>query len=327
MRPLHVVFTGSAEELRQHGRRDLWINIVLGGLYTSVARQHRAQYLASRTTIDGTAPEHVRVAKSRWPAIVLAAAFIAFRLANEFGHGPPLPVLVICGVLLVPYVWGTLTARSVGALRWRELPLSFTARWSEIYAASWPLLVLGVAWAWFEPAVTAAAARGDVDSRFAAGAVAAAVVAFPLLAALAFNLRRLRFARTRVGTLAVMWPARFRAWLRLWSLTAVSALATAIAPVLLVRYALLGTITLQDRPGATTWTVYAVSLLLIVLLSGPTRAWHEAQAFALAWNGVRVGDGVRVECTLDTGAFVRMRIADELAHLAHVRAATARRPW
>ena len=316
MRPLPLVFAGSAEELRLHSRRDLLINVALGGLYTSIARRHRAQYLESRTTIDGTPLAHVRVAKSRWPAILLAVAFVALRLASEFGEGPPLPVLVIAGVLLVPWLWGTVTARTLAAIRWRELPLAFTARWSEIYAASWPLLVLGGAWAFLEPKVAAVADSASVDWRVYAGTAVAALIAFPLLAALAFNWRRLRFTRTRIGDFELTWTARFGAWLRLWSVTGLAVLVTAIAPVLLLRHALFGTISLQDllrvddaRAGAAL-AVYAASLALIVLLASPARAWYEAQAFVLTWDGLRAGDRLRVECALDVRAFVRMRSAD-----------------
>jgi hypothetical protein len=275
-----------------------------------VARRHRAQYLASRTTIDGTPLAHVRAAKSRWPAILLVVAFIALRVATEFDRGPPLPWLVIGGLLLVPYLWGSVTTWTIGAIRWRELPLSFIARWSEIYAASWPLFVLGLAWLGLEPTVESVAATGSADARVVAGALAAAVLAFPLLAALAFNYRRLRFTRTRVGAMEVMWSASFSRYLRIWMLTAVAVLATAIAPVLLLRFALLGSLTLQGLQDATAVGVYAVSLVLIVLLSIPGRAWSEAQVFALTWNGVRVGDRVRVTCALDVQRFVRMRTVD-----------------
>ena len=316
MRPLPLVFAGSAEELRLHSRRDLLINVVLGGLYTSIARRHRAHYLESRTTIDGTPLAHARVAKSRWPAILLVLAFVALRLANQFGSGPPLPLLVIGGVLLVPYLWGTVTARSIAAIRWRELPLAFEARWSEIYAASWPLFVLGGAWALLEPKVAAVAETASVDWRVHAGTAVAALLAFPLLAALAFNWRRLRFTRTRIGDLELAWPGRFLPYFRLWCVTALAVLVTAIAPVLLLRHALFGTISLQDllrvddaQAGAAL-AVYGASLALIVLLAAPARAWYEAQSFMLTWNGLRAGDRIRVECALDVRAFVRMRTAD-----------------
>lgn len=310
MRLLRVVFEGSAEELRLHGRRDLVVNILLGGLYTTVARRHRAEYLASRTLIDGTPLAQLPPAKSRWPAILLVLAFIALRVASEFGHGPPLPLVVACGLLLIPYLWGSVTAWTLDAMRWRDGPLSFEARWTEIYAASWPLFVLGLAWIWVEPTVTAVAAAGSVDLRFAASALAAAVLAFPLLAAVAFNYRRLRFTRTRAGGHTVTWSARYSRYLRLWALTALAVLATAIAPVLLVRFSLLGSLSLQGHPDRVALGAYAVSVLLIVLLATPGRAWYEAQVFVLTWNGLRVGDGIGITCALDVRAFVRMRSVD-----------------
>jgi uncharacterized membrane protein YjgN (DUF898 family) len=302
-----LAFTGSAEELRRSLRRDVLINLVLGGLYTSVVRRHTARYLEERTTLDGTRLAHVPVHKSPWPAILLVVLFVAARLASEAGHGPPLPVLVVCGVLLIPWLWGTVIARTIGAVRWRDLPLAFTARWSEVYAASWPLFVLGVAWAVCEPTVLALVEAGTADVRVAAGAVVSAVVAFPLLAAQAFNFRRLRFTRTRVGDLDVAWAARFPAYLRLWTLTALAILATAIAPVLALRHAVLGAVSWQGLHGGMALAAYAVGYVLLVLLSTPARAWYEARMFVLTWDGVRVGDRFLVRCALDTRAFVRMR--------------------
>ena len=310
MRPLRVGFTGSAEELRRHSRRDLLINLFLGGLYTSVARRHRAEYLASRTTIDGTALAHVPPTRSRWPAILLAVAFIAVRVANEFDYGPPLPLLVICGVLLLPYLWGTVAARTMGAIRWRDLRLSFRARWSEIYLASWPIFVLGLAWIAIEPTVAAVAATGNADLHVAAGAVVGALIAFPLVAAVSFQYRRLRFTRTRVGDLELAWSAGFGAWLRLWCVTAAALLVTAIAPVVLVRRAFFGQMVPQGELGGVALVVYGVSLALIFLLAHPARAWYEARSFALTWNGLRLADRARVTCTLDARAYARMRTAD-----------------
>lgn len=310
MRFLPIAFTGSAGELRRHSRRDLLVNIALGGLYTSVARRHAADYLASRTTIDGTPLAQVPVRKSRWPAILLVLAFIALRVANELGHGPPLPVLVIGGVLLLPYLWGTVVARTLGALRWRDMAVSFDARWSEVYAASWPLFLLGLAWSLAEPTVAAMADRPSLDARQVALAALAVLLAFPLAAAQAFNYRRLRFTRTRIGGRELAWQARYPAYLRLWSLTAVALLATAILPLAIVRLALFGSATLQGLRPAVAAAVYAASLLLLVLLSKPARAWYEARVFALTWDGVQLGDGVRVACTLDALAFARMRTRD-----------------
>ena len=311
MRALPVGFTGSGEGLRRHARRDLLINIVLGGLYTSVARRRAAEYLTRCTIIDDTPIVHASLAHSRWPAILLAAAFVALRVASEFGWGPPLPLLIAGGVLLLPWLWATVVARTVGALRWRELQLAFDASWRDVYLASWPLLVLGGAWAIAQPQVAALASAPDsLDARWLPVAAAAGAVAFPLLARVAFNFQRLRFTGTRVGGAQVSWAAGFPAYLRLWLLTAAGVLATAVAPVLLLRRALLGSISLEDLPVTEAVLVYCVALILVWVLSAPARAWYEARHFILTWNGLRVADTAKVECALDARAFVRMRTAD-----------------
>lgn len=307
MRAVPVAFTGSGEALRRNGRRDLLVNIVLGGLYTPVARRNAAAWLARHTTLDGTPLAHVPVAQSRWPAIVLVCAFLAVRVAAELGDGPPMPLVIACGVLLLPWLWATVTARSVDAIRWREWALSFAPRRREVYRACWPLLVLGAAWAAAEPRVAAAATEAP-DLRMLAGVAIVAVIAFPLVALLAFNLRALRFTRTRVGGREVAWTARFPAYLRICIATALAVLATAVVPALLLRHALFGSVSLEGLPPAEALAVYAVAILLVLLLSVPARAWYEARVFVLTWNGLQVEGLLRVECALDVRAFVKMRI-------------------
>ena len=298
---LALAFTGNAGELRRATRRDRIVNLVLTGMTTAIVRRRTMEYLVSRTTVDGSPIERVAVRKSRWPAILLVLAFIAARVANELELGPPLPVVIVAGVLAMPYLWGSVAAREIAGWRWRELPLAFDASWREIYAASWPLLLLGAVWAIVQPQVA------DAETVQPAWVVAGVLVAFPLVAMLAFNYRRLRFTRTRIGTLPVRWQARLPGYLRLWCITALAIAVTAVAPVLLVRHALFGTLTLEGPGALQGWIVSAVALLLVFLLAAPARAWYEARVFVLSWDGLQVGDAVRVACTLDPWAFVRLR--------------------
>lgn len=301
MRALPLAFTGSADDLRRHTRRDRIVNLLLTGLYTSIVRRRTAQYLAAHTTLDGSPIERVAVRKSRWPAILLVIAFLAARVANELGAGPPLPLVIVAGVLMLPYLWASVAARELAGWRWRDAQLAFTATWRETYAASWPLLVLGGAWALVQPQVADA---GTVQAAWVAAGV---LVAFPLVAVLAFNYRKLRFTRTCAGSLPVRWNAQLASYLRLWAVTAVAILMTAVAPVLLLRHALFGPLTLEGPGAVQGWIIYSVALLLVVLLAAPARAWYEARVFALSWDGLRVGDAVQVTCTLDVRAFVRLR--------------------
>lgn len=315
MRPLPLLFTGSPDALRLHTRRDTLVNIVLGGLYTPVVRRHTTEYLATHTTVDGTPLASVNVPSSRWPAILLVLTFIALRVANEFDLGPPMPLMILYGVLLVPYLWTKVTLRSVESMRWRQIQPWFRPPWKDVYLQSWPLLLLGAAWAVAQPRVAAMAPKpGTFDVRWIAASAAAAVVALPLLARQAFNYRRLRLAHTLVGGSSITWDAPFASFLRLWLVTAAAILLTAVAPVLLLRQALFGSLT--NLPETRAGLVYVGAIVLAVVLSVPARAWYEARSFVLTWDGLRMEDRMRVECTLDVRAFVARRTFDAWRSIA-----------
>ncbi|GAB3645925.1 DUF898 family protein [Ramlibacter alkalitolerans] len=306
MRPLPLTFTGSPEDLRRHGSRDLLINIVLGGLYTPIARRHTAAYLAAHTSIDDTPLIHVPATRTRWRAILLVFGFIGLRLANAFELGPTMPIVIVYGVLLIPYLWGIVASRRVRSVRWRQLQPWFKPQWREVYLQSWPLLLLGAAWAIAQPLVPDDAPElGDLDLRWLAVSAAAAAIAFPLLARQGFNYLRLRLTHTRVGGSLVVWEATFATYLRLWLVTGAAVLVTAVAPVLLLRQALFGS--LADLPQTQADLVYLAAIVLAWLLSVPARAWYEARLFMLTWNGLRVDDRLQVQCEIDARSFVAMR--------------------
>jgi uncharacterized membrane protein YjgN (DUF898 family) len=310
---LSVAFTGRADDVRARWRRDLWINLVLGGLYTPVARRHVAHYLASRTSVDGDPLETVPVRKSPWPAIVLVVLYIAARVAQEFGHGPPLPLVVIAGVVLLPYVWGVAVARSVDALRWRGMDFRFAPGWARIYRESWPLLLLGCAWAPWAPLVADVADRPDamrIDATALSLIVVGVVLALALLVRLGFQWQRLRIGGTRVGGHPVQWDGRFSDYVRIWAATLAAVALTAVLPVVLLRYALLGSFTLQGLDPDRAALAWAAGILLVWILSVPARAWHAARMFRFAWSGLCVGSIARVDCTLDVRRHARLRAVD-----------------
>lgn len=323
---LPIAFAGAADEVRARWRRDLWLNLVLGGLYTPMARRHAAHYLASRTLVDGEALEIVPVRKSPWPAIVLVAFYIAARVAQEFGYGPPLPLVVIGGVLLLPYVWGVAVARSVDALRWRGMDFRFTPGWRRIYRESWPLLLLGCAWAPWTPLVADAADHPEamqLDAVTLSLIAVGVVFALALLLRLGFQWQRLRITGTRVGGQAVQWDGRFSEYARVWAATAAAVALTAVLPVVLLRYALLGSFTLQGLDPDRAALAWAAGILLVWILSVPARAWHAARLFRYTWSGLRVGSIARIDCALDVRRHARLRAVNAWRTLC---TAGARRP-
>ncbi|RYY86289.1 MAG: DUF898 family protein, partial [Comamonadaceae bacterium] len=87
-------------------------------------------------------------------------------------------------------------------------------------------------------------------------------------------------------------------------------LVTAILPVLLLRLAVVGSWTLQGlRPGQLV-AVYAVAFVLLLVLSAPVRAWHEARLHVLTWDGLQVPGVARVACRIDVRDYVRRRTRD-----------------
>lgn len=309
MHRLPVTCTARADDLRPGLRRDFAINVALGGLYSPVARRRATAFLVSRTLVDGIPLEPVAPKKSPWAALLLVVLFLALRIAGEFDQGPPLPVVIVGGVLLMPYLWGTVTSRAVASVRWQDWQPRFVATWREIYLASWPLLLLGFAWAAAEPFVAQAAdaAQGELDAHWIVGTVAAVLVSFPLLVRLAYEWARLRLERTVVDRHRVQWHAGFAQVFRIWAWTLAAILVVAVLPVVLLRYAVLGSFTVAglDTRTATAATLAGVALAL--LLSTPVRAWHEARMFVLTWDNLQIGDFARVHCLLDVREFVRMR--------------------
>ncbi|MBC5765471.1 DUF898 family protein [Ramlibacter albus] len=310
MRQLPVTFTGDRDEWRRLARRDLLLNLLFTGFYTPIAKRRAGDWFLRHTQLHGTPIEVLPVAKSRWPVVVIVVLFIALRIATDIGFGPPLPVVIVTGLVLLPYLWRTTAARRVDGLRWRGVQLRFVAGWAEVYRASWPLFAIGMPWAVIAPRVAESSQGGELH--FPPGLVAALVVlvaaALPLLVRLSFNYRRLLVTRTVAGPHSIEWDALFGRYLAIWATSAL-AFAVSVFPVVLgLRYAIFGTAAMPE--GATGWQAIAVPLagaLLAVVLSAPARSWHEARMFSLLWNNVRVGEAARFSCTLDERAFVRER--------------------
>ncbi|WP_167772786.1 DUF898 family protein [Ramlibacter humi] len=323
-------FTGSGEDLRRHLRRDRLVNLLLGGLYTPVVRRRQARYLASNTALDGTSVQWTDVPRSRLPALLLLLLFVGLRVAGEFGEGPPMPLVIAGGVLMLPYLWAVSAARSLDALSWRGMHLRFTATWPAIYRASWPLFALGLPWAVAQPWVTAKLQGAAPDLRWLWPISAVALVAYPLLVRQGYEWHRLRVSAATVDGHAVRSPTGFGPYLRQWLATTALVLVTAVAPVLLLRHLLGIALTPADPNDVASLAVPLVAAMIAFLLSTPARAWHEARMFRLWWDGARVGGLARIECRLDAAAFTRLRTpatARALLTLGRSRSEAAVAAW
>lgn len=315
MHPAAFGFTGSGEDLRRHLRRDRLVNLALGGLYTPVVSRRESRYLAAHTTLDGAPVTWTDVRRSRWPALLLLLLFVALRVAGEFGMGPPMPLVIAGGVLMLPYLWGVSASRSIDSLSWRGLRCHFTAGWGAVYRASWPLLLVGLAWAAAQPWVMDHLQDATPDVRWLAPIAAIVALVYPLLVRQGYEWQRLRLSSLSVGGHAAVARLRFGPYLRQWLATTGLVLVTAVAPLLLLRHLLGIPFTPADPDDLSSLAVPLVAAALAFLLSTPARAWHEARMFRLCWDEVRFEGLARIHCRLDAGEFLRLRTAGVLQAL------------
>lgn len=320
MQRLALAFTGTGAEFRRLWLRNLLLNVLLTGFFTPIARRRVAEFFASRTLLDGSPIEsHPQPSGRKWKLLVIGVLYVASRVAADFGWGPPLPLLVIAGVLIVPYFWGSMTHARIAGTRWREVQMHWDASWAEIYCASWPLLAIGLPWAAIVSRIAppTPGVEPDLDPQVLEVVGAAAIVAFPFLVRLAYNWRRLMVTRTRAGERTVHWDVRFGPYLRIWISTAGAVIASVLPVVALLRYAFFGSFGGPDElTGPAALLLPLGSAFVALLLSAPARAWHEARMFVLLWDGLRVGDDARFECTLRPAKFVRLRARNTLRTLA-----------
>jgi hypothetical protein len=198
-------------------------------------------------------------------------------------------------------------------LRWRGMDFRFLPGWRRIYTESWPLLLLGCAWAPWAPLVADAADQPEslrLDASAVSLIVAGVVLALALLLRLGFQWQRLRITGTRVGGHVVEWDGRFGEYARIWAGTAAAVALTAVLPAVLLRYALLGSFTLQGLEPEWAAMAWSVGILLVWMLSVPARAWHAARMFRFAWSGLRVGGIARIDCVLDVRRHARLHAAN-----------------
>ncbi|MFV0679795.1 DUF898 family protein, partial [Ottowia sp.] len=76
-----------------------------------------------------------------------------YELALRTGQDLASALMVFGFALLAPWLWAGAMRFRLSSTRWRGVQLAFTARWKEVYAASWPVFVIAAIWAVFFIAV------------------------------------------------------------------------------------------------------------------------------------------------------------------------------
>lgn len=310
--PHPLEFTGSGREYFGVWIVNLLLTIVTLGLYTPFARRRKAQYFYSHTLVAGSPLEFTaQQRKMVFGFLLLVFFYLAFKLAADTGQDTAVSVFMLGGAALAPYLWGSAMRFRLGSTRWRGVRLEFTARWREVYRASWPVFVLagaGIA------AVFAANFLGGGPAWLVLGPVVL-VVAFLCAVRLEFNYKSLLVLRARVGAQSGRWKPAYRDFLWVWLATAgvlIGCVALVVAALALVVGGSFAMLASQKERGLMAIVVIAAmvlgSVFILFLASAPARAYREARMFRLIWNNVGLGHIARFRCNLRTSGYVGLRV-------------------
>lgn len=310
--PHPLEFTGSGGEYFGVWIVNLLLTIVTLGFYTPFARRRKAQYFYSHTLVAGSPLEFTaQQRKMVFGFLLLVVVYLAFRLAADTGQDTAVTVFLVGGAALAPYLWGSAMRFRLGSTRWRGVRLEFTARWREVYRASWPVFVLagaGVA------AVFAASLLGGRLAWLVLGPIVL-VVAFLCAVRLEFNYKSLLVLRARVGQQSGRWKPAYRDFLWVWLATAgvfIGCVALVVAALALVVGGSFAVLASQKERGLMAIVVIVAmvlgSIFILFLASAPARAYREARMFRLIWNNVGLSHIARFRCNLRAASYVGLRV-------------------
>jgi uncharacterized membrane protein YjgN (DUF898 family) len=329
-----LVFSGRHFEYFRVWIVNVLLTIVTLGLYTPFARRRTARYFFDHTVVGGSPLEFTaRLRKMVLGFLIFFMLYVAFEIASRTGQSTAVNLFILAAALLAPYIWGSAMRFRLGSTRWRGLQLQFSASWKEVYLASWPIFAMAAVWV----AVTFAlkALAPDLPaSRSPAGprglplpqvtlemwtVIALGMVLSVLcVIRLEFNYKSLLVLRAGIGSQRGRWKPVYSDFVKVWGATiGVFLLSILLAGglLLLLGLALGGTLAMFSGLRGTDPKVILIIaaavvgfLIILVLASAPARAYREARMFQLVWSNVGLSQVARFRCTLETRAFVLLRL-------------------
>lgn len=328
--PFPLAFSGTGGEFFRVWIVNLLLNIVTLGFYTPFARRRTAQYFYSHTLVADSPLEFTaQQRKMVFGFLLLVALYLAFRLAADTGQDTAVALFLLAAAALAPYFWASAMRFRLSATRWRGVRLQFTARWSEVYRASWPIFAIALAWIAAMLAFTelgegaATPLKGSLTLHWPASRVLAfALVAVALVVTLLciirleYNYKSLLFSTARVGEQAGRWKPAYRDFVWIW-LAALGVLLVGVVVIAIVPAVLMGAwvaMLFKTKLQLGLWAIisyFVFGILLIFCLflaSAPARAYRQARMFQLVWNNVGVSRIARFTCRLRTRPYVLLRL-------------------
>ena len=335
--PHPMRFTGGGGEYFRVWIVNVLLTIITLGFYTPWARRRTAQYFYGHTLVAGSPLEFT--AQQRRMVVgflVLVGITAAYNLAANTGQDMVAGLFILGGALLAPFIWGSAMRFRLGNTRWRGLRLQFTARWAEIYKASWPVFAFALIWivvsyglyALWQDIVPDAATGRRHPSQITApmwGLLVLGLVLSVLCAIrLEYNYRSLLVLRAQLGDQPGRWKPVYMDFVKIWLATVLVFILCALLLSALVAGAAGGIVAwaaAAKSSGFGLWLFIAIivafvlGFFMLLLATAPARAYREARMFQLMWNNVGLGSIARFRCNLRTGSFVFLRLRNMLLTL------------
>lgn len=327
----HLSFTGTGGQYMRVWLINLLLTLLTLGVYWPYARRWTTQYFHAHTVVAGAPLEfRQRVPMATLIGGVVLVALVLLAASAGMQQRVNLQTLLRGALLLscvvLPLAWGMTLRGQLGASGWRDTPVTLGMRWRRVIMAFWPLYLLVGAillapLAWRN--AQALLLQHDPGQAATSETQATALVLM-LLAGLAvgcliqlrFNLLKLKVRSVRMGHHRGRWRVAYAEfayiWLRSGLLFAVClALATllALGPMLWLGPRVVAALPSWSSATADWPMLVAAGLILVWLgIGAPARAYRDAQAFRLVWNGIGLGHIARFRCELSTWAFVALRM-------------------
>ena len=325
-------FSGTGGEYFRVWIVNVLLSIVTLGFYTPFARKRTAQYFYSHSVIADSDLEFT--AQQRRMVVGFLLVFMltaAYQLAARTGQDTAVAFFMLGGAVLAPFIWASAMRFRLSNTRWRGLRLMFTANWKEIYLASWPVFALALLWigVFFSIDALVPDIASESAERPTMPDIPASVIAILLLALflsvlcfirLEYNYRSLLVLRTRIGNETSRWKPVYADFVKIWGGTMLVFLLTLLVIGVLFAGAVGSAVWLghgmDSKPGSWVFVLLIFGALLfffvMLLASGPARAYREARMFHLIWNNIGISQIARFKCTLSTRKFVMLRLKNML---------------
>ena len=336
--PFALEFSGSGGEYFRVWIVNLLLNIVTLGFYTPFARRRTAQYFYGHTQVAGSPLEFTaQQRKMVFGFLLLVAIYVAFKMAANTGQDTTTSVLLLAGAALAPYFWGSAMRFRLGATRWRGVRLQFTASWTEVYKASWPVFAMALTWIAVLAVFGAMVGDASLPARRAARLpfvrsvplaawllIAGALVAsFLCIVRLEFNYKSLLVSKAQIGGQAGRWKPVYGDFVRIWLATLGVFLGSVLVFGIVVAAVVGGSITAFSAGSKATGSGLVLAIIAatiaflfgLLFASAPARAYRQARMFQLVWNNVGVSQIARFKCKLRTRRFVLLRLKNMLLAL------------